>query len=89
MTTRRYIVHGIVQGVGYRYYVYRAAQELGLAGWVRNNPLGTVEVLAGGTQEQLERLEAILRKGPFASHVDHVEIADENEEPSGQFRVVM
>jgi acylphosphatase len=89
MTTKRYIVHGIVQGVGYRYYVYRAAQELGLAGWVRNNPLGTVEVLAGGTREQLEQLEVMLRKGPYASRVDKVEIVDEMQEASGNFRVVM
>ncbi len=89
MTTRRYTVHGTVQGVGYRYYVYRAAQELGIAGWVRNNLLGTVEVLAGGTLEQLERLEAVLRKGPFGSHVEYLEIEDESEETSGQFKVVM
>jgi len=89
MTTKRYIVHGIVQGVGYRYYVYRAAQELDISGWVRNNPLGTVEVLAGGMAEQLEKLEAVLRKGPFGSHVEHLEITDETEETSGQFRVVM
>lgn len=89
MTTRRYIVHGIVQGVGYRYHVYRAAQELGISGWVRNNLLGTVEVLADGTAEQLERLEAMLHKGPFGSHVEHLEIMDETEETSGQFRVVM
>lgn len=88
MSTKRYIMHGIVQGVGYRYHVYRAAQELGLGGWVRNNPLGTVEVLAGGTAEQLERLEAVLRKGPFGSHVEYLEITDENEETNGQFRVV-
>jgi acylphosphatase len=82
-------VHGIVQGVGFRYHVYRAAQELGLSGWVRNNPPGTVEVLAGGATEQLEKLEAMLRKGPFGSHVEHLEIVDESEETSGQFRVVM
>jgi acylphosphatase len=89
MTTKRYIVHGIVQGVGYRYYVYRVAQELGLSGWVSNSPMGTVEVLAGGSVEQLEKLEAMLRKGPFGSHVEHLEMTDENEETSGQFRVVM
>jgi acylphosphatase len=89
MTTRRHTVHGIVQGVGFRYHVYRAAQELGISGWVRNNPLGTVEVLAGGTPEQLERLEAMLRKGPFSSHVEHLEIVDETKETSGQFRVVI
>jgi acylphosphatase len=89
MTTRRFKVSGIVQGVGYRYHVYRAAQELGITGWVRNNPLGTVEVLARGTPEQLEKLEAILRKGPFGSHVEHLDMTDENEETSGQFRVVM
>jgi acylphosphatase len=89
MTTKRYIVHGIVQGVGYRYFVYRVALELGLAGWVRNNPLGTVEVLAGGSLEQLEQLEGLLRKGPFASRVDRLEVSEETQEASGNFRVVM
>ena len=44
MLCRRYIVRGRVQGVGFRWFVQREAQILGLAGWVRNNPDGSVEI---------------------------------------------
>ncbi len=47
---RRFVVRGRVQGVGFRFYVEREAHMLGVAGWVRNNPDGTVEVLAMGSR---------------------------------------
>jgi len=87
MLTRRYIVHGIVQGVGFRYFVYRAARGLELSGWVHNHPLGTVEVLARGGEERIAELEVLLRKGPTASLVDHLEIIDSDEKPEGNFRI--
>jgi len=71
--TRSYVVRGRVQGVGFRWYVEREAQLLGLAGWVRNNHDGSVEVLASGTREQLGRLRERLQVGPRAARVDHVE----------------
>ncbi len=74
--TRRYVVRGRVQGVGFRWFVEREAQLLGLAGWVRNNFDGSVEVLATGTQEQLSRLRRKLQDGPRAARVDEV---DESE----------
>ena len=49
MIARRYIVRGRVQGVGFRWFVDYEARQLGLAGWVRNNIDGTVEVLHGRT----------------------------------------
>ena len=73
---RRYVVRGRVQGVGFRFFVEREAQMLGIAGWVRNNPDGTVEVLAMGTREQLMGLRGRLRDGPRAARVDGV---DESE----------
>jgi acylphosphatase len=73
MLTRRYIVRGRVQGVGFRWFVEREAQILGLAGWVRNNFDGSVEVLASGAGEQLDRLRERLRAGPRAARVDQVE----------------
>ena len=70
---RRYLVRGRVQGVGFRWFVEREAHILGLAGWVRNNADGAVEVLAQGTREQLSRLCDRLRQGPRAARVDDVE----------------
>jgi acylphosphatase len=72
MQARRYIVRGRVQGVGFRWFVDFEARQLGLAGWVRNLPDGTVEALAMGTEEQLAALYQKLRKGPRAARVDEV-----------------
>jgi len=47
--TRRYIITGRVQGVGFRWFVEREARSIGVGGWVRNNEGGAVEVLASGT----------------------------------------
>jgi acylphosphatase len=77
--TRRFVVRGRVQGVGFRWYVEREAQLLGLSGWVRNNYDGSVEVLATGTREQLARLRERLQVGPRAARVDQV---DESEAPA-------
>ena len=52
LTRQRYIISGIVQGVGFRPFVYRLARDLGLTGWVRNNPAG-VEVEIQGIAEEL------------------------------------
>jgi acylphosphatase len=71
--TRRFVVRGRVQGVGFRWFVEREAQTLGIAGWVRNKPDGSVEVLAMGTHEQLSGLRARLQEGPRAARVDGVE----------------
>jgi len=70
---RRYLVRGRVQGVGFRWFVEREAHLLGIAGWVRNNADGTVEVLAMGTRDQLQGLRSRLRQGPRAARVDDVE----------------
>ena len=70
---RRFIVRGRVQGVGFRWFVEREAHILGIAGWVRNNADGSVEVLAMGTRDQLLGLRSRLRAGPRAARVDDVE----------------
>jgi acylphosphatase len=70
---RRFMVRGRVQGVGFRWFVEREAHILGIAGWVRNNPDNSVEVLAVGTREQLSALRSRLREGPRAARVDDVE----------------
>ena len=73
--TRRYVVSGRVQGVGFRYFTQRKAVELNLRGWVRNRPDGTVEVEACGPDEQLEIFEHALRSGPPLGRVAHVAVA--------------
>jgi len=75
---RRFLVRGRVQGVGFRWFVEREAHILGVAGWVRNNADGGVEVLAQGTRDQLLGLRSRLRQGPRAARVDAV---DESEAP--------
>jgi acylphosphatase len=70
---RRFVVRGRVQGVGFRWFVEREALTLGIAGWVRNNADGSVEVLAMGTRDQLLGLRSRLRQGPRAARVDDVE----------------
>jgi acylphosphatase len=74
--TRRYIVTGRVQGVGFRWFVEHAAVQFGLAGWVRNRADGSVEVMASGTRQELHDLYTELLKGPRASRVDKVEMED-------------
>jgi acylphosphatase len=73
---RRFLVRGRVQGVGFRWFVEREAHILAIAGWVRNNHDGSVEVLAQGTRDQLSGLHGRLREGPRAARVDAVEVSD-------------
>ena len=80
MATRRYIVSGRVQGVGFRWFVDREARIIGVAGWVRNTPNGNVEVLAAGTEEQLAKLKTKLKQGPRAARVDEVMEEDASDE---------
>lgn len=65
-------IEGRVQGVGFRYFVQSAAAEIKLTGWVRNRRDGSVEVLAEGTEENLNQLLRALQRGPSSSHVSAV-----------------
>ena len=71
--TRRYVVAGRVQGVGFRWFVEREAAQIGVTGWVRNRENGNVEVMATGTREQLRSLRSKLEQGPRAARVDQVQ----------------
>ena len=70
-----------MQGVGFRWFVEREAHILQIAGWVRNNPYGTVEVLAQGTRNQLAGLRLRLQEGPRAARVDDVGESESEAEP--------
>lgn len=68
----RAVVRGRVQGVGFRMFVVREAHRLGLAGFTRNLPDGTVEVLATGEAGSLNSLVLRLEQGPPGARVDAV-----------------
>jgi acylphosphatase len=70
----RVLVRGRVQGVGFRWFVARAARDLAVTGWVRNGDDGTVEVAAEGAAEQVEQLIVALRRGPSQALVQSVDI---------------
>lgn len=84
---RRYIVTGRVQGVGFRYFVERQAQALGLTGWVRNRDDGSVEVEATGSQAQLSDLEGALWTGPRLADVRGVQSSETAPGASSGFRI--
>ncbi len=76
VTTARFLVRGRVQGVGFRWFVLREASVLQLEGFVRNLPDGSVEVLARGPDQAVDRLEAHLARGPSTAIVECVEKED-------------
>lgn len=73
MPAYRFVVSGRVQGVGYRYFTLHAAEALDVSGFARNQPDGSVEVVAEGAAAALEELETRLREGPSFSRVEGVE----------------
>jgi acylphosphatase len=72
-TARRVTVHGGVQGVGFRYRCVQEAERVGVAGWVRNEPDGTVTVLVEGTADAVDEMVAWCRQGPAHARVERVE----------------
>jgi acylphosphatase len=71
--TRRFIISGRVQGVGYRYFALRQAERYGISGYVRNLDDGRVEVLAQGEEADVTAFLDALRQGPPAARVSVVE----------------
>lgn len=69
-----YNITGRVQGVGFRYFVYKKAQALGLEGYAKNLYDGSVETVAEGHLEDLKQLFDYLKQGPSMSRVDRVTV---------------
>lgn len=67
----------MVQGVGFRWSCAREAERLGVAGWVRNLPDGTVEIVAEGSTDDVDALVAWARHGPRGASVSRVDVVDE------------
>jgi acylphosphatase len=87
MTRRRVVVHGFVQGVFFRDTVRRQAMQRGVAGWVRNNPDGTVEAVFEGEQAAVEQLVTLCHEGPRGARVDRVDVDDEDPEGLSGFAI--
>ena len=80
---KRFLVSGLVQGVGFRYHTQRAAVRFGLRGWVQNLQTGDVEVVACGEPDQLQALHEWLSNGPPLARVDAVEQLPVGDAPDG------
>lgn len=78
---------GRVQGVGFRYYVERHANELGVRGYTRNLEDGRVEVYATGSREAVDELARLLHEGPRWSAVRGVEASDAGAENCSGFQI--
>lgn len=76
-------VHGRVQGVGFRWFVMRRAEHLGLVGWVANDSAGTVRVVVEGPLDAVDTMAGDLRSGPPGAVVDRVEA--HTPPPTGEF----
>lgn len=81
MIAKKLRIAGIVQGVGYRVWMVRQAQALGVSGWVRNRGDGSVEALVYGEAASVEELMRACRRGPVAAQVDviHEDLAEPDD----------
>ncbi len=78
MKVRKHVwVAGRVQGVFFRRFTWEHAQRLGVRGWVRNLMDGRVEAVLEGDDQAVRELIGLLREGPPAAHVTHIEVVDE------------
>ena len=77
-------VQGLVQNVGFRAYVEYSARQLGVAGWVRNVGYDTVEAVAEGERENVDRFVEAMKAGPRASRVNESKVEWENA--TGEFK---
>lgn len=87
MVRRRVVVRGFVQGVGYRYSTAAAARAHGVAGWVRNNPDGSVEAVFEGDAATVERMVRWCQRGPGGAEVTVVEVEEEMPERLSGFEI--
>ncbi len=76
-------IEGVVQGVGFRYFTRQNAQAIGLTGWVRNAPDGSVETVLEGEEHEVQEMIKRLKQGPASSRVDNVDI--QWEDYQGEF----
>jgi len=84
MVTRRVVVRGRVQGVGFRWAARREAQARGVGGWVRNADDGSVEALVAGEPDAVEAMVAWLGRGPDGASVEDVNVSEPADSASAE-----
>jgi acylphosphatase len=87
MTRRRVVVHGRVQGVFFRGSTVERAREVGVNGWVRNRPDGTVEAVFEGSAAQVAEMVHYCREGPPWARVERIQEFEEAPEDLGGFGI--
>ena len=83
MNSKRLVISGRVQGVGYRDWMVQKARDLGISGWVRNRLDGSVEALVAGETAAVEELLRLCRRGPRMAVV--ISIEEELADPPENF----
>ena len=81
---KRIVITGRVQGVGFRYWLYKAAVQKKINGWVQNNISGEVEALLIGNEMEINNLIEICKKGPPSSKVTKIEVQNYQKEHFGK-----
>ena len=88
MKATRFLVSGLVQGVGFRFFARRSARSLGLVGFARNLADGRVEVVAAGPEDAMRQLQEVIAKGPAGALVDRVQSSEATlDEGTGAFEI--
>ena len=83
-------ITGRVQGVGFRHFIRKNADKLGITGWVKNLPDGRVEAVFQGTEEDVKELISRCKKGPISSYVQDIEVSEiENTQDHRSFEVIL
>ena len=78
------VITGRVQEVGFRYWLYKAAVQKKINGWVKNNISGEVEALLIGNEMEINNLIEICKKGPPSSKVTKIEVQNYQKEHFGK-----
>ena len=84
---RQVWVSGTVQGVFFRAWTQAQARELGVSGWIRNCPDGSVEAHLSGEEDAVTRMIERMRRGPSNARVDDLAVEEAEAEQSGRFHV--
>ena len=78
------VISGKVQGVGFRYWLYKAAMQKNIDGWVKNKISGEVEALLIGNEVEIDNLIKLCKKGPPSSKVTKIEVQNYQKEHFGK-----
>lgn len=88
MTSVKLLISGKVQGVFYRASAKEIAERLNILGWVKNTAEGEVEIMACGSQENVNQFIEWCKKGPAGAIVTHIKISESDEKCPNEFKIV-